>query len=262
MKHIAFIGIDGIGKSTLITSLQEHFQVISSPSYFEVCNHSFIHDSQILQKLSDYADEKKMIHLKTIAMFLQVSLFSEIERELLCKNEMVISFRHPLIDSLIYSQLYKKIINKTFPLLDLTEAFQHIKNIDVFEKTKSKIEKRVGRNIPWGNFNEFLFDLFEGNFLTQLEKIGQALELKLPSSLVWLDLPPEVAVERLLKSMKTLEPHETLDNLYNLQEIFRHTTNELEKNNLILDIKRLQLSADTSLEKLLKDIHCVIVNSR
>ena len=90
-QHITLVGIDGIGKTTIvqkITETKNNALTINSPAFHESPHlpSQFQRISRLLDKLSLYSDQVKNYNLKGVALFLQISLFSPIEKELLRTN--------------------------------------------------------------------------------------------------------------------------------------------------------------------------------
>ncbi len=116
MRVISICGVDGTGKTTLLSSLGD-FPTLRSPQYFEsgpgfACAQA----SRALEDLGNHADRVGDVKTKAVALFLAMTLAGSAESELLesdlgRKTQTLIRERDPIVDSVVYSGFYLKLLS-------------------------------------------------------------------------------------------------------------------------------------------------------
>lgn len=115
MRMISISGVDGTGKTTLLGSLQM-FPTLRSPQYFEsVPGFRYAQVSRELEDLGRYADQTGDVKTKAVALFLAMTLAGDAESEALSsdlgqKTHTLVRERDPIVDSIVYSGFYLKIL--------------------------------------------------------------------------------------------------------------------------------------------------------
>ena len=116
-KHYTILGVDGSGKTELFHRImatdklvQHKTTYITAPNYHESLDSPFSDLSNALDIFSRLCDELKSFELKGVSLYLQATLFGVIE-EFFINNwqpSIIISQRHPVLDSLVYGALYRQ----------------------------------------------------------------------------------------------------------------------------------------------------------
>jgi hypothetical protein len=116
VRRAAIVGIDGSGKSALIERLRAYAAPV--PGRLVAFNCPRFHDtpdaplaglSAQLKAFSDVADELGSFELKLAALYLRMTLYGPVERFFLdtFASQLLVSERHPLVDTLVYVPLYR-----------------------------------------------------------------------------------------------------------------------------------------------------------
>lgn len=255
MKHITLLGIDGIGKSTILRQLisdkECDLNFISSPSFHEAQAQGFNDLSVALEKVSANADKANSFELKSLAMYLQVSLFGSIESKLNV-NKDLISFRHPVIDSMVYSDFYIKYISKEIDHKQIDELFLGVENSELIREHITQQLVRVGiAEKELGRVPIILKDIFSLPIERRISTLEQHFGTKLPAAAIFLDLPIDIAVKRLLgRGDKEKELHETKDSLEFLIKSYKKTLESLKESVSNFKYVNFALSDDFDLSQL------------
>ncbi len=242
--HLTIVGLDGVGKSSLMKNFCiKGISYISSPSFQEGDENPYNELSKDLEELSEIADSKKNVALKSILMILQTSLFSKIEKFHYKSCTDIISLRHPLIDILVYSQIYLKLLD--FSNIDdlLTESqfnefFLNKKNAKDYYLSFSNLHKTT-------SYIQILHIFKKALTLSRadaLKEVAKLLEIELPKKCLFLDLDPKVAIERLRKN-KINELHENISDLESLRAAYFNVLDEISHLNqsfeyLVIDMEK------------------------
>jgi len=231
MKHLTFLGIDGAGKSTLASPLLEQLErenipycFLSSPHFEEGPDCPFSDLSKALNDFSLWADLYKSFELKAISLYLQVSLWGPIESFFLqhWSPKIVVSLRHPLIDSLVYGELYQRYIQKEVSL----ELVEELKKQKFWPKMFHWFFLQTKRMKISSSFEKFplelkrLFSLSYENLLSELKEHYQT---QLPTDIYFLNISSEEAFSRIQGSRESLELHENQKSLQELLSLYEKT---------------------------------------
>jgi hypothetical protein len=115
-RRIAIVGIDGSGKSAVVQRLREYAALtpdrlvaFSCPRFHDTPDAPLAALSSRLKAFSDVADEIGSFELKLAALYLRMTLFGPVERFFLdtFASQLLVSERHPLVDTLVYVPLYR-----------------------------------------------------------------------------------------------------------------------------------------------------------
>ncbi|MEM7394064.1 MAG: hypothetical protein AAF492_17120, partial [Verrucomicrobiota bacterium] len=118
---MALAGIDGSGKSTVMRRFadlaREHDQnvfALTCPQFHDTPDVPLKELSRSLDAFSRASDSMGSFELKAAALFLQMTLYAPIEQfvEQTFRPEMILSERHPLIDTLAYGPFYTLMIRE------------------------------------------------------------------------------------------------------------------------------------------------------
>ncbi len=242
LNHITLLGIDGIGKSTIlnkmIPELGKQFSFVSSPSFHEVAGTPYSSLSQALEQVSFRADAKNDIQSKSLIMILQVSLFGKIESAI---ENKIISFRHPVIDTMVYAPIYLKLLRKDFDASSFHDLLGEEKSL-----LKPYVEEFLSRN----NFKtlvevlQHFIQVLQDPLPTQIKELSKIFQTTLPAQAIFLDLNPKIVIERIENRDKTLEPHENFQMLNLLRKNYIETLNNISKEQKKFTQKRIELTGN------------------
>jgi hypothetical protein len=116
-RRVTIVGIDGSGKSALLqrvreraASLPQRLVAFNCPRFHDTPNAPLAQLSSQLKAFSDVADELGSFELKLAALYLRMTLYGPVERFLLdtLAPTLLVSERHPLVDTLVYLPLYRR----------------------------------------------------------------------------------------------------------------------------------------------------------
>lgn len=263
MKHITLLGIDGIGKSTILRQLMSDkkcdFNFVSSPSFHEAHSLGFDELSIALERISANADKLGSFELKSLAMYLQVSLFGSIEDKLNTNKDLV-SFRHPVIDSMVYSDFYIKHISKEISVKEIERLFDGVEQVNLVRKYITQQLSRAGIDeSKLGRVPIILKDTFTLPIKEIVSTLERHFGTKLPSAAIFLDLPIEIAMKRLSGRIdKDKELHETKDSLEFLINSYRKTLESLQESVSGFKYVKFALSEDFDLNQLKEIINMIL----
>lgn len=255
MKHITLLGIDGIGKSTILRQLMSDkecdFDFIASPSFHEAQALDFDELSIALEKVSANADKANSFELKSLAMYLQVSLFGNIESKLSSSKDLI-SFRHPVIDSMVYSDFYIKYISNELDQMQIDSLFEGVEGADLVKKHITQQLSRVGiSESEIGRVPIMLKGIFSLPIKERISTLEHHFATKLPVAAIFLDLPIDIAMKRLSgRGDKGKELHETKDSLKFLISSYKNTLEDLKESVSGFKYVNFALSEDFDLSQL------------
>jgi thymidylate kinase len=114
----AVVGIDGAGKTTIIRSVRQRniaagdLVILPALAVHEVPAAPLQSLSRHLAAASSLADKVDSAPLKAAVLYLQMTLFAPVERFLRItqRPRLLLSDRDPLIDTLVYGELYQRLL--------------------------------------------------------------------------------------------------------------------------------------------------------
>lgn len=236
VKTIAFIGIDGSGKSTLskniALALSEKLKIarVSDTLKFyengkEKQAHPFITEN-IRTMVSGYAKNAKSLKQykipKLTELLLRNVLLNEVKRWY--HPDYLVMDGSPLLNLTSWAILYKE------------ELFNEETCLKVL-KILSSNDKNIPKKDPvYKQFPE----------LATLKNI-HLNRLNLPDMVIFLDVDPEVSIERINKRGENKQVHETLEKLSKLREAY-HITCRVARENLNISVE--VVSADNTIPQI------------
>ncbi|MGK0367054.1 MAG: thymidylate kinase [Thermoproteota archaeon] len=269
LKSTTLLGIDGIGKSTILEGIlnsenykNDDFHFINSPSFYEVPNTPFENETRAFDQFSALADQAQSFELKILAMYLQVAFFGPIENALTNEKakEVHLSFRHPVVDSLVYGEYYLKYINKEIDSALLSSLLGQMGDLgqlilNWFENQK----KRLGWNCSMEELPvKYLKEIYKKPLSAQISLLEDHYQSKMPSKLILLDLEPEEAFKRLKVRVGANELHESLDSLKFLRTQYKEVLERISNNDQKIENITMVLSKDLNKDQLLKKLYELI----
>jgi thymidylate kinase len=258
IKHYTILGIDGSGKTTLINKLMksspvplESVSFITAPNYHEGIDAPFLHLSRDLEKFSSICDELASFELKGISLYLQATLFGVVENFLRThwKPSMILSQRHPVLDSLVYGDLYVKMIKSSInrDLLEnkLKELLQS-KNI-AFEKIERWFHihcQRLSINSSFWDFPLEIKRIFSQSWEQLCITLMTHYQTSMPTGIIYIHVDPSVALQKIEGRSDTTdtkkELHETAQGMKILQDNYEKMLTFIEQNYPKIKVIRLE----------------------
>lgn len=218
VKHIAFLGIDGSGKSTTsrmvaaaISDSSKVCLVSDELEFFEQGRARQIQPlitERLRQVISGYAKKAKSLKLYKIPKLMELLLRNQLlkEAERWYSPDLIVLDGSPLLNLLAWSVLYKK---DTIDEVTCSTALAIL----------SGREGNIRRDDP-------IFDHFPE--LAHLKRLGLT-KLALPDIVVLIDLPPEVACQRIETRGEQKQVHETADKLDRLRRAYLQVCGVVQK---------------------------------
>ncbi len=192
--------------------------------------------SRRLEAFSAVADELHSPELKLAALYLQLCTYGPIER-FFCETyrpELVVSDRHPLIDTAVYLPLYGRAaagrIDPPEPPPDLRQRLDAIdpEAHDAVVAWSDALARRLGYETDlWGLGVEMLAMLSRPPD-EMLDDFAYRFRVALPEAVVLLEIEVEDALERSSARERSAEQHETSAFLALVRERYDQVLGELE----------------------------------
>lgn len=230
MTHtLAILGIDGSGKSSVAAQLQQQvqaagssFAVMTCPQYHRTVGILHRPLSEALEALNQIGDEWGSFELKGAALFLQMTLFGPIQQQIQTMQQpnLLVSERHALIDTLVYSGFYTRMVKQDLDPAVLEPRLRERLG-DQFSLITDWIDaenQRLGREISLWNLATYVRDLCGQPFPALMQELGRQFQTPLPDVAVFIDIAPEVAAARIAARGEQQELHEQLAVLQQLQQ--------------------------------------------
>ncbi|MEH0021849.1 MAG: hypothetical protein V6Z89_19500 [Desulfobacter sp.] len=246
MKTIVITGIDGSGKSVVAKRLHDklsgcgmNISLVECPEYHASGIDTPLNKlSLALDLFSSRSDEIQSYALKSVAMFLQMTLFGPIVEYIQAKEnpEQIILSRHALFDTLVYGQIYRELLNGgwNFTKNDLTNVREFI-NAAIesgYEQIENLIRtenERLGIAVTLESYCGYLEKLFYQNNECLIESLIKHFQTTVPDTVIILDYDVETVYRRIeRRSSDGKEMHETQQTLEKLRELYTQTVSYLE----------------------------------
>ncbi|PKP31662.1 MAG: hypothetical protein CVT99_07865 [Bacteroidetes bacterium HGW-Bacteroidetes-16] len=233
---IAFIGIDGSGKSTLSKnvsiSLSEKSKVALISDILKFYEKSEVKQAQpiltenIRTRVSDYAKSAKSLKQykipKLAELLLRDVLLNEVKRW--CHPAYIVLDGSPLLNLTSWAILYKE---------EYFNANVCLKVIKVLSSNDSDIAK-----------DDPVFKQFSELSILKNVKLNH---LNLPDAVIFLDVDPKIAMERIDKRGKVKQVHETEEKLTKLREAYLITCIVLQEK---LQVPVLLINGNDSIQNI------------
>ncbi len=220
--RVALVGIDGSGKSTLVRDLRSQTSeagrlvTLHAPGYHQVSDAPLQGLSRHLDAASRLADKLGSFALKALVLYLQMTLYGPVERFLLdtYHPEWVISDRHPLVNSLVYGQLYGRLLGSGVRLdvwTDLLRERLDAESSGAYAALTGWIrvqQRRIGSAVsPRGVLCDVM-SIFEQPVRSIVAELSVRYQARLPDRIFLIDVEPGEALRRSGCSRETGELHE------------------------------------------------------
>lgn len=221
MKRISIAGIDGSGKTTLVTSLKELHQetILFSPQTYKDQSLPLYDLSLAIDKIGKWADLNQVPVLKGISLFLGMTLYREvvsfIENERQPKRLIV--ERHPLIDTMAYAKFFLPMLNKEMPKDKILDGLNKFISQADLKFVNQHIKKIASIDFHLLNFNYFIFDLLNAPREVVMNNLKNFYQLNFPDMYIILQLSPKTIPLR-FTNREIVGAHENVKVLTILQD--------------------------------------------
>ena len=256
-KVVAVLGIDGSGKSGLAQRLQERDEdeetlVMPCPQYHKNPDIPHKELSEALENLNQVADEMGNFVLKGTALFLQMTLFGPIQKYYNDQRpETLITERHALLDTLVYSGFYKQMVHEALDPEVLSSEV--VPKLEARQLGATKLvtswsraqNKRLGRSVNLAELGLYVKGICELEPTEMLKRFWQEFQTGLPDQVILVDVDPQVAMQRLAGREGQEELHEQAAVLSQLRDGYLQLIQLL--NQLAPDIETIVVNSDESL---------------
>jgi len=213
MKTLSICGVDGTGKTTLLRRVTA-YPALRSPQFHE-CPRPLAcaAESRALEDLGTWADAQGDVRTKACALFLAMTLSGPAERELARAegSDRLVRERDPIVDSLVYSGFYLKLLRSGWDPSVVPEKF----------RPALESRCRVIGSEP-AALAAFIRDAFTGELPSLPARLYRWFGCFPSSEIVLLKASPETLSVRMAEKARergsgTREAHEGLQTLLQLQ---------------------------------------------
>ena len=236
-RRVAVVGIDGSGKSSVVRQLgaaagsRTVVAALTCPDFHDTPDAPLRDLSRRLRLFSDQADILGHPVIKAAALYLQMTLYGPVERFFLdtFAPSVLICERHPVVESMVYGPLYVQLAGAATPGSDDDQAIRDLlaghdpQAMAAIEAWHAGQRARLGDEVAlWGVLGD-VARLVDQGPEDALRGFATRYQTTLPDEVIWLDVPPEQAMQRCAERIdgKQLEAHETLGTLTALRERYR-----------------------------------------
>jgi len=210
-RVVAVAGIDGSGKSSVIRRFAELYPearggmlALTCPTYHETPNAPFARLSERLQRFSRVSDALRSFELKGAAMYLQMTLHGPVERCLLdgFRPALLLTEHHSLIATLAYGALYTMVIRTRAdaaleaPLREKLDAGAPGSYDEIVHWAALHAE-RIGATASVFELGLAMAMVLQQPRAEVIVELTRRYGTGLPDVVLLLDLPAQIAVERL-----------------------------------------------------------------
>ncbi|OQP64464.1 hypothetical protein A3860_21080 [Niastella vici] len=214
IKTILLTGLDGCGKSTVFSKLQnekpDHVSLITLPHIDEKAlppQSAIQKQTQLLNQMSQQADENTWSDLKALALFGSMLLYEKLALEMCTPlTRILICERHPLIDSLIYAKFYAQRI---------TPGYLNRERMDYYNTAYGELLAQMVGLLPIKSKGDYAVEIF--NFISETfndavvpdGRIKELFKVALPNKIFFLKAASQILFDR-ISVRQVAEPHEKL----------------------------------------------------
>jgi thymidylate kinase len=210
-RVVAVAGVDGSGKSSVIRAFAEMspeahggMLALTCPTYHETPNAPFARLSERLQRFSRVSDSLGSFELKGAAMYLQMTLHGPVERCLrdTYRPALLLTEHHSLISTLAYGALYTMLVRKhadaslEAPLREKLDAVAPGSYDEIVHWAALHAE-RMGTTASVFELGLAMATVLQRPRAEVIVELTRRYGTGLPDVVLLLDLPAQIAVERL-----------------------------------------------------------------
>ena len=269
-RVVALAGIDGSGKTSVIRRFAELWPearpaatlTLRCPAYHDTPNVAFARLSERLQRFSNTADALGSVELKAAAMYLQMTLHGPIERCLLDAYQpaVLLTEHHSLIASLAYGGFYTTLVRQhadaalETPLRAQLDAGSP-GSFDEIAHWASLHAERFGTPASVFEVGLAVAGLLKRPRAEVIGELTRRYGTGLPDVLLLLDLPAEVAIERLrARGDAQAEVHEQAPMLERLRALYLDVAGYLTREHPEIETTVIDAAASGSLDDTLRQV--------
>ncbi|MEV0174696.1 hypothetical protein AB0I00_26695 [Streptomyces sp. NPDC050803] len=207
--RVAVVGVDGAGKTTVLSRLREtdDVAVVHAVRTHEDPHSPFAGLSRALAGASTVADALGRVQLKLAVLCLQMCLYGPAERQAAGRGRVLLADRHPLVDPLVYLPMFGRIERDEAPGDDV-EAWWRGQDPGAAGAVRDWLQECCGHTDPWLLGTELL-RLGTLPPHEMLDGLGRRFGVTLPDGVLLLDLPVDEALRRTRERARDSELHET-----------------------------------------------------
>jgi thymidylate kinase len=258
MTHrIAVVGIDGSGKSELITALNNRLPADSAralrcPDFHHVVDGPLHETSQHLAALGAAADRAAHPAVKAATLYLRMTLFGPVERFVVdtYRPDILFCERHPLVETMVYAPSYELLAGRqtrsagqTLQLIiDAAEAMQPGTAAAV-SRWQALTSSRSGIGSDLETTLGEVVSILSMPFAHAVERMADCYRTRLPHGVIWVDTSVDEAARRLRVRGDLLEVHENQTSLRQLRHQYTVVLPMLES--LGVPVHRIEQDLDT-----------------
>jgi thymidylate kinase len=210
-RRIAIVGLDGCGKSSVISRIRQlaparpgAFASITCPDFHDTPDAPLHRLSRHMKIFSDGCDEIGSAEMKALSMYLQMTLYGPVEGFILdtFAPDVLACERHPLIETFVYGPLYVLLTGSTWDGSALEPSIRTVvdrSGADVFESVTgwhAAESARLGDGLGLWQRVADVAAAVQAPFTTAVADFGKRYRTGLPDAVIWLDVPPEQAAAR------------------------------------------------------------------
>ncbi len=227
MKTTLITGLDGSGKSSLMSKLASHFTsdkhiIINLPhSELEYFDDKNLNSAALfIDKINTTADIKQIASLKALALICSVLLYKRILKHKASENtQAVYCERHPLIDTAVYATFYASKLNPEFVNADFLNTFETAYKSELEFILKPVSDYLDTKNGQLTGLIAFLYDWFYLKNKNSAEELSTLFSINLPEKIYYLKATPELLFER-IKQRNFREAHESVETFKQLDKVY------------------------------------------
>ncbi|MDF2825026.1 MAG: tmk 2 [Mycobacterium sp.] len=227
VRRVAVVGIDGCGKSTIISALRtlseahpNSFASITCPDFHDTDDAPLQSTSRALKRFSQGCDQIGSAELKALSMYLQMTLYGPVESFVVNTHapEVLVCERHPLVETFVYGGLYQLLASSAWDGVTAEHAVAKVLADDGDNLFPAVIAwhaaecRRLGVPMTLPQRFAEVASALSADFTTAVEDFGRRYRTTLPDVILWLDTPPAEAARRCAARAAggARETHETL----------------------------------------------------
>jgi thymidylate kinase len=234
-RRVAVVGLDGCGKSSVISRLRElspthshSFASITCPDFHGTKNAPLQALSKTMKVFSNVCDEVRSPEMKALSMYLQMTLYGPVEQFFIetFAPEVLVCERHPLVETFVYGPLYRLLASSDWDDVAVGGAMRSALGTDGGDVFDSVLgwhvaeSRRLGAEMSLRERFDDVGQALAADFSIAVADFGRRYRTTLPDVVLWLDVSPKQAAQRCAARTTTgaTETHETLEFLTILRQ--------------------------------------------
>lgn len=252
MKRISIAGIDGSGKTTLVSSLKDehHESVLFLPQTYKDSTLPLYELSKAIDEIGKWADLNNYPAMKGISLFLGMTLYQPIVDYIEKKKnpQRLVVERHPIIDTIAYSKFFQPMLNVDLPEEKIYLGLKGSISNNQLNLVQNHIKNILG-NYTLITINYFIFDLLNDSPEKVFNNLKTFYQINPPDLHILLTLTKEAIPQR-LSDRKVVSAHENMKILTMLQQEMITACEFIKKNSVNFDYKVIDARKSVSQVKL------------